>query len=94
MKAIAYNVLTHPSVFKTLRAELDAAHLSFPPSYEQTKELPYLNTVIKEVSAACSVVSLSNIHILRTLTNEERARVCKCTPSSAEFLSVSFLIAA
>ncbi|KAH6986398.1 cytochrome P450 [Ilyonectria sp. MPI-CAGE-AT-0026] len=48
MKAITYNGLTHPSVFETLRAELDAAQLSFPPSYKQTNELPYLNAVIKE----------------------------------------------
>lgn len=49
-KAIAYNILRHPSVLEKLRAELDAANLAFPPTYEQTKDLPYLNAVIKEVS--------------------------------------------
>ncbi|CAM1511888.1 Fc.00g094010.m01.CDS01 [Cosmosporella sp. VM-42] len=47
-KAITYNILTHPEVLERLRAELDAANLPFPPSYEQTKDLPYLNAVIKE----------------------------------------------
>lgn len=47
-KAITYNILSHPDVYKKLRAELDAANLSFPPQYEETKDLPYLNACIIE----------------------------------------------
>lgn len=49
-KAITYNILNHPQVLESLREELDAANLSFPPTYAQTKDLPYLNAVIREVS--------------------------------------------
>lgn len=47
-KAITYHILSTPSVQKKLRAELDAADLSFPPQYNETKDLPYLNAVIRE----------------------------------------------
>ncbi|KFA71044.1 hypothetical protein S40288_10443 [Stachybotrys chartarum IBT 40288] len=47
-KATLYYVGLDASVRAKLVAELDAAHLSFPPSFEETKGLPYLNAVIKE----------------------------------------------
>ncbi|KAK7421448.1 hypothetical protein QQX98_002146 [Neonectria punicea] len=48
LKSITYSILSHPNVFERLRAELDAENLSFPPRFEQTKDLTYLNAVIKE----------------------------------------------
>lgn len=48
MKAITWYTLTTPGVQDKLVSELDAAGLSFPPKYEETRELPYLNAVIKE----------------------------------------------
>lgn len=50
-KAIIYHLLRNPSALDKLRAELDSNQLSFPPSYEETRnssKLPYLNAVIKE----------------------------------------------
>ncbi|KAF4982904.1 hypothetical protein FDECE_17421 [Fusarium decemcellulare] len=47
-KSTTYHILEHSEVLEKLRAELDAANLSFPPTYEQTKDLPYLTAVIKE----------------------------------------------
>ena len=50
-KAIIYHLLRNPSVLDKLRAELDAANLPFPASYEETRnssKLPYLEAVIKE----------------------------------------------
>ncbi|KAM0543294.1 hypothetical protein ACHAPJ_012378 [Fusarium lateritium] len=47
-KSITYNILKHPDVLAKLREELDAANLSFPPAHAETKDLPYLNAVIKE----------------------------------------------
>lgn len=47
-KAIVYHVLKNPSVLAKLQAELDAANLPFPASYEVTQHLPYLQAVIKE----------------------------------------------
>jgi hypothetical protein len=49
LKAIIYNILKHPAVLEKLQTELDAANLEFPPAYENTKDLPYLTAVIKEV---------------------------------------------
>lgn len=49
-KAIVYHVLSNPDVLKFLRKELDAASLSHPPAYAQTRDLPYLNAVITEVN--------------------------------------------
>ncbi|KAK9420554.1 hypothetical protein SUNI508_06294 [Seiridium unicorne] len=48
MKTIVYHVLSNPSIYARLRAELDAANLSFPATFEQTKALPYLDAVLKE----------------------------------------------
>ncbi|SPO06362.1 related to pisatin demethylase / cytochrome P450 monooxygenase [Cephalotrichum gorgonifer] len=47
-KAIMYNILSYPHVLEKLRSELDAANLSFPPTYEEMKDLPYLSVVILE----------------------------------------------
>lgn len=50
-KAIIYHLVRNPSVIDKLRAELDAASLSFPASYEEvhdSSKLPYLEAVIKE----------------------------------------------
>lgn len=47
-KATIYHVLRNPAVLVKLQAELDAANLSFPASYAETRDLPYLNAVIKE----------------------------------------------
>ncbi|MCJ1473076.1 hypothetical protein MMC13_001726 [Lambiella insularis] len=50
-KAIIYHLLRNPCVLDKLRAELDAANLSFPASYAETRnssKLPYLEVVIKE----------------------------------------------
>lgn len=47
-KAIAYHILRNPAVQERLVAELDAAGLSFPAQYEETRDLPYLNAVVKE----------------------------------------------
>ena len=56
-KAIAYYILKHPAVHKKLVAELEAAKLSFPPQYEETRNLPYLNAVIKEGMRMHPVIS-------------------------------------
>lgn len=56
-KAIAYYILINPPVHKKLRAELDSANLAFPAKYDQTKDLPYLNAVIKEGMRMHPVIS-------------------------------------
>ena len=49
IRAIIYYVLRTPNVLSTLRAELDAAHLSYPvPWHTSQNGLPYLDAVIKE----------------------------------------------
>lgn len=48
MKAIIYHVLANPGIKARLRAEIDAAQLSFPATFEQTKDLPYLDAVVRE----------------------------------------------
>lgn len=48
IKAIVYHVLSNPNVHSRLRAELDAAKLSFPATFEQTDDLPFLDAVLKE----------------------------------------------
>lgn len=47
-KGILYYLLRNVDCLSKLQQELDAAQLSFPPSYAETKDLPYLNAVIKE----------------------------------------------
>lgn len=47
-KAVVYHVLRDPAVLRRLRAELDAAAVSFPPTYAQTCDLPYLEAVVRE----------------------------------------------
>ena len=50
-KAIVYHLIRNPPVLDRLRAELDAASLLFPASYEEVRnssKLPYLEAVIKE----------------------------------------------
>lgn len=47
-KATIYHVLRNPAVLAKLQAELDGATLSFPASYAETRNLPYLDAVIKE----------------------------------------------
>lgn len=87
MKAITYNVLAHPSVFETLRAKLDAAKLNFPPSYEQTQELHYLNAVITEVSTAYSVFfAIQHVHILRILANGGTSQGMRMHPVIGDIL--------
>lgn len=47
-KGIIYHLLRNPVALAKLRAELDAADLFFPASFSDTKDLPYLDAVIKE----------------------------------------------
>ncbi|KAI5927227.1 cytochrome P450 [Camillea tinctor] len=47
-KAIIYFVLRNPQVYQKLRAELDAASLTFPTAYDDARKLPYLEAVIQE----------------------------------------------
>ncbi|KAH8664387.1 cytochrome P450 [Xylariales sp. PMI_506] len=56
-KAIVYNILKHPSVYKKLRKELDEANLFFPAKYNEIQNLPYLSAVIKEGMRIHPVIS-------------------------------------
>lgn len=47
-KGIIYHVLRNPAAQAKLQAELDAAGLSFPASFAETRDLGYLDAVIKE----------------------------------------------
>lgn len=47
-QGIIYHLLRDPLAQAKLRAELDAADLSFPASFSEIKDLPYLDAVIKE----------------------------------------------
>ncbi|KAK3317824.1 cytochrome P450 [Cercophora scortea] len=50
-RAIIYHLIRNPTAHDKLRAELDAANLPFPASYDEThnsSKLPYLEAVIKE----------------------------------------------
>lgn len=47
-KGIIYHLLRNPVAQAKLRAELDSAELSFPASFAETKDLPYLDAVVKE----------------------------------------------
>lgn len=47
-KGIIYHLLRNPVAQAKLRAELDAADLSFPALFAEIKDLPYLDAVIKE----------------------------------------------
>ncbi|KAG6353877.1 hypothetical protein INS49_005134 [Diaporthe citri] len=47
-KGIVYHLLRNPVAQAKLRAELDATNLSFPASFAETRDLPYLDAVIKE----------------------------------------------
>lgn len=47
-KGVIYHLLRNPLAEAKLRAELDSAGLSFPSSFAETKDLPYLDAVIKE----------------------------------------------
>lgn len=48
LRTIFYMVLRHPAVRARLLAEIDAAGLAFPVSWEQSRRLPYLDAVIRE----------------------------------------------
>ncbi|KAI9662210.1 MAG: hypothetical protein M1821_008376 [Bathelium mastoideum] len=49
LRAAIYYTLKSPLVYKKLQAELDAANLSLPPSYQEAKEkLPYLDAIVRE----------------------------------------------
>ncbi|KAI1627615.1 cytochrome P450 [Exophiala viscosa] len=45
-----YRLLQNPRVLAKLRAELDAADLSSPPSWQQVSKLPYLEACFKEAA--------------------------------------------
>lgn len=47
-KGIIYHLLRNPAAQAKLRAELDAAAISFPASFAETRDLEYLDAVIKE----------------------------------------------
>lgn len=47
-KGMIYHLLRNPVAQAKLRAELDSAGLSFPSSFAEIKDLPYLEAVIKE----------------------------------------------
>lgn len=48
LRAIIVNILKRPDVHSKFMAELDAADLNIPVSYEEANRLPYLNAVIRE----------------------------------------------
>ncbi|POS81052.1 benzoate 4-monooxygenase cytochrome P450 [Diaporthe helianthi] len=47
-KGIIYHLLRNPPAQAKLRAELDAAGVSFPASFAETRDLGYLDAVVKE----------------------------------------------
>lgn len=47
-KGIIYHLLRNPTAQAKLRAELDTAGVSFPASFAETRDLKYLDAVIKE----------------------------------------------
>lgn len=47
-KGLIYHLLRNLVAQAKLRAELDSARLSFPASFAETKDLPYVDAVIKE----------------------------------------------
>lgn len=57
MKSITWYILSNPAVHARLVAELDAAGLSSPPQYEQTRDLSYLDAVIREGMRMHPVIS-------------------------------------
>lgn len=49
MAAILYHLISHPQVLQKLEEELDTAGITTPvPRYGETRNLPYLDAVIKE----------------------------------------------
>ena len=57
MKAITWYILSNRHVHARLVAELDGAGLSFPPQYGETRDLPYLDAVIREGMRIHPVIS-------------------------------------
>ncbi|KAG9259119.1 cytochrome P450 [Emericellopsis atlantica] len=57
IKSITWHLLSNPEAHKKLVSELSSVALSFPPKYEETKDLPYLNAVIKEAMRLHPVIS-------------------------------------
>lgn len=47
-KGIIYHLLRNPLAQAKLRAELESASPSFPALFAETKDLPYLDSIIKE----------------------------------------------
>lgn len=61
--------------------------IDFPPSYEQTQELHYLNAVTKEVSTAYSVFfAIQHVHILRILANGGTSQGMRMHPVIGDIL--------
>ncbi len=58
LTAVVNFVLRHPHVHRKLRAEIDAAELSFPVPYKEATKLPYLDAVIKETFRIWPVASI------------------------------------
>ncbi|KIV85833.1 hypothetical protein PV11_01488 [Exophiala sideris] len=52
-----YRLLQNPRVLAKLRAELDAADLSSPPSWHQVSKLPYLEACFKEAARINPIIS-------------------------------------
>jgi cytochrome P450 len=48
LQAFFYYLLRDPKSMARLRAEIDAANLSSPPTYEETQKLPFLQACFKE----------------------------------------------
>ncbi|KAJ9633926.1 hypothetical protein H2201_008599 [Coniosporium apollinis] len=48
LRAIIYYLLKNPSAMAKLYAELDAANLPLPASYDSVRNLPYLSAVLRE----------------------------------------------
>jgi len=48
LRAVVYYLAKHGEVRARLQAELDDANLSFPVTWKESQELPYLDAVIKE----------------------------------------------
>lgn len=48
LRSIVYFLLRHPPSLHRLLAELDATPLSFPVSWAESRDLPFLDAVIKE----------------------------------------------
>ena len=64
MTSILYNILKSPTVLTRLRAELDAANLTYPPDFRTASALPYLNAVIREGLRIHPVIGFSSERIV------------------------------